>query len=440
MFGSTSRSLRVLAVVSVLAILTAAVGLIDTSRAAADFATALHTSVAVAPGGTLIMTMNTSGATIVSSTSLSGCSQAISQSVSVIYTCDEHGNGIPAGTVIQQSYTTSASQITETVTYNANGPRHVVPTPVVFSVVVQPCTTAAQGFSCSLTTDVETVPGNQILIYLQSTQRAPGVVSSEQFTSTPSMLGTCPIVPVQNEPLQALYRCAAGQSIPKNTVINTSASGTNLLAPPEIHAQINNLGPVGLGDLPAPMSETLTVSAPLTVMGGNVSGGPTPTAPPAATSAGGSTSAGSLASGGSSSTNAVAVTYASGWNLIARPSGAALSATDGPLFTFQATDSAYETIPASAAGTPGWGYWAFFESGGTQTIPQTGPQSLTIALPTGHWVMVGNPGSGQASVSGADVVYAYSAVSGYQAATSLGPGQGAWAISLNGGTLTIATR
>jgi hypothetical protein len=52
--------------------------------------------------------------------------------------------------------------------------------------------------------------------------------------------------------------------------------------------------------------------------------------------------------------------------------------------------------------------------------------------------MIGNPGSTTATVSGADSIMTYNASSStYQQATSLQPGQGAWAISYGGGTATI---
>jgi hypothetical protein len=52
--------------------------------------------------------------------------------------------------------------------------------------------------------------------------------------------------------------------------------------------------------------------------------------------------------------------------------------------------------------------------------------------------MIGNPGSTTASVTGADSIMTYNATtSQYASTTSLTPGQGAWAISYNGGTATI---
>jgi hypothetical protein len=62
-------------------------------------------------------------------------------------------------------------------------------------------------------------------------------------------------------------------------------------------------------------------------------------------------------------------------------------------------------------------------------------------MPPGQFVLVGNPGTGTASVSGANVVlFAWSAATGtYQQTSQLAAGQGAWAISPTGGPVTITS-
>jgi hypothetical protein len=110
----------------------------------------------------------------------------------------------------------------------------------------------------------------------------------------------------------------------------------------------------------------------------------------------------------------------------------------GPLYTYQAGDTNYQTIAAGTQLFAGSGYWAYFDAATAGTIPVSNSQTLSIGLPAGQWVMIGNAGNTVATVTGADVVYIYSASSGYQATTSLVPGQGAWAISVNGGTATVA--
>ena len=75
------------------------------------------------------------------------------------------------------------------------------------------------------------------------------------------------------------------------------------------------------------------------------------------------------------------------------------------------------------------------------TLPCVTAQTQRIALPAGHFIMVGNPTDGPVSVSGADVVDTFNpATNAYTTVTgtaTLGPGQGAWAFSRAGGTLTL---
>lgn len=115
-----------------------------------------------------------------------------------------------------------------------------------------------------------------------------------------------------------------------------------------------------------------------------------------------------------------------------------LIGSTGPLYTYQAGDTIYETIGAGGPFNQPNGYWAYYGASGGEMIPLSGPQTLTVNLPALQWVMIGNPGNSPATVTGADVVYTYSASGGYQQTTSLLPGQGAWVISISGGTATIA--
>lgn len=131
------------------------------------------------------------------------------------------------------------------------------------------------------------------------------------------------------------------------------------------------------------------------------------------------------------------VTYQPGWNLIAVPAGTTFPGSLGTIYTFQAIDAVYQTPPNPVTGI---GYWAFFSTPTTASIPLTGPQTTVKALPAGHWIMIGNPGNTPATVMGADIVYAYSAGAGYQSTTMLQPGQGVWVISVNGGTVTVGSR
>jgi PKD domain len=132
----------------------------------------------------------------------------------------------------------------------------------------------------------------------------------------------------------------------------------------------------------------------------------------------------------------VVVNLQTGWNLIAIPPGATLQPGPIPMpYTWQAGDTQYEGVQNNQSG---FGYWQFMDHTATISIPSGSPATVTIQLPPGQWIMVGNPGSHQATVKGADVVYIYSQGSGYQQTTSLQPGQGAWVYSNSGSTLTIS--
>lgn len=132
----------------------------------------------------------------------------------------------------------------------------------------------------------------------------------------------------------------------------------------------------------------------------------------------------------------ISVTYQPGWNLIALPPGAYIPGPLGPLYTFQAGNTDYQV---AQNGQSGLGYWAYFSTPTTAVLPLTLPDSVTLQLPAGQFIMVGNPSSKTATVSGADIVYTYSPTDGYQATTTLQPGQGAWVFSYNGGTVTITS-
>jgi len=134
----------------------------------------------------------------------------------------------------------------------------------------------------------------------------------------------------------------------------------------------------------------------------------------------------------------VSVSMPTGWDLVGGPAGTVITGNTGPLYTYQGGDTAYETIPSGSTLTAGEGYWAYFGGPTTGSIPLASGQSITVQVPANHFVMIGNPGSGTATVTGVDSVLVYNAASGqFQAATSLAPGQGAWVWSASGGTATV---
>lgn len=128
------------------------------------------------------------------------------------------------------------------------------------------------------------------------------------------------------------------------------------------------------------------------------------------------------------------VVYAPGWNLIS-PGGQddidvqSLQVDfNGPLYTFQANDTAYQTATLGSV-KPGFGYWANFSRTVRIALNLSDRDSYTVTVPGGQCVMVGNPSTkGSARVRGADHVYAFSAVlNGYVEESLLGIGRGAWA-------------
>ncbi|MGI8554332.1 MAG: hypothetical protein ACR2PL_26635 [Dehalococcoidia bacterium] len=134
------------------------------------------------------------------------------------------------------------------------------------------------------------------------------------------------------------------------------------------------------------------------------------------------------------------VTYQAGWNLVSGPAGTIVAGTGVPLYTYQAGDTAYEVIPSGTPLQAGIGYWAYFDRTTAEPLPNVGQQSITRYLPAGRFSMIGNPGNLPVSVSGADLVYIYDQARGYLQATVLQPGQGAWAYSAAGATVTISPR
>ncbi|MGI8551840.1 MAG: PKD domain-containing protein [Dehalococcoidia bacterium] len=134
------------------------------------------------------------------------------------------------------------------------------------------------------------------------------------------------------------------------------------------------------------------------------------------------------------------VSYPAGWNLVSGPEGTMPRNVAAGPFTFRSTDTAYESLPTRSALQPGAGYWVYFSTATTLTLPFTGPQRLTIQLQAGDVRLIGNPGTAPATLGGSG----FSALiwdpvsSSYRSVASLLPGQGAWVESADGGSVTIA--
>ena len=135
----------------------------------------------------------------------------------------------------------------------------------------------------------------------------------------------------------------------------------------------------------------------------------------------------------------VPVTYQPGWNIVAGPSGTIITGNVGPLYTFQAGNTAYQVISNGTPLVAGQGYWAFFSAATTVSLPIASPQGMTVTMPAGQFIQVGNPTNTTVSISGADAVDTFDPVANtYRTGvTTLSPGQGAWVFSYAGGPLTI---
>lgn len=137
----------------------------------------------------------------------------------------------------------------------------------------------------------------------------------------------------------------------------------------------------------------------------------------------------------------ITVTYAAGWNLIGGPAGTMITGAFGPLYTFKAGDTAYEVVSPGTPLAAGAGYWANFMTATMVTLSASGSPTATAQLAAGQFVMIGNPSTAAVTVTGADVVDTFNpAANSYTSTTgtaTLQPGQGAWALSLRGATVSI---
>jgi PKD repeat protein len=134
------------------------------------------------------------------------------------------------------------------------------------------------------------------------------------------------------------------------------------------------------------------------------------------------------------------VLYPTGWNLVAGATGQTFPGASGPLYTFQAGDTDYETLPQGSPISAGRGYWAYFNAPTNVPLAASTQSSITVNAPAGQFIMVGNPSQTQTmTVRGADVVYLFDPTANmYTANTVLQPGKGAWVYSEAGATITIA--
>lgn len=132
----------------------------------------------------------------------------------------------------------------------------------------------------------------------------------------------------------------------------------------------------------------------------------------------------------------VSVTYKAGWNLVGGPDGTNVQGV-GNLYTLGG--GGYTTSAGTDPVSGGKGYWAYYAADTTVTLNGAGLATATVPAPAGQYVMIGNPSGTQAvRVSGADSVFSYDPAAGaYRDGTTLAVGQGAWALSTVGGTITL---
>jgi hypothetical protein len=136
----------------------------------------------------------------------------------------------------------------------------------------------------------------------------------------------------------------------------------------------------------------------------------------------------------------IAVTYRAGWNIVGVPTDTSVASAVGPLYTYDSVTQNYTPVMSNAPLQAGAGYWAYFDRDTTIDIRFQVFEYPSVALPAGHWVLVGNPLVLRAIPVGADLLYGYDPTTrkySLRFASILEPGQGAWAYSAAGGTLSF---
>ena len=105
----------------------------------------------------------------------------------------------------------------------------------------------------------------------------------------------------------------------------------------------------------------------------------------------------STSSPGTPTSGGPSVSYPAGWNLVGGPSGTLEAGALSALYTFQAGDSNYESsMPSTPLQAPR-GYWAYFPTPVTITLPGVTAQTTTVTLPANQFIQVGNPTDGLGS-------------------------------------------
>ena len=394
------------------------------------------------------------------------CSPTSTNSPSIALSC----SGVSAGASASVTFSSQQPSITASVTYNANqtayGPTFQTIDNNGVGAPPPPCAPPFTGnttWNCYTQVYATVYPGNSLTLKFTVRNTNGGTWT---FSSVPFLIGGCqegappPPSPYNSgTTVTVTWTCASGQSIQAGTTFGVSGTVSTGFAgngDGESYSVIQNSNCPVAGSPPVPATSpcaqfsgpsTTTFSfqnpsaipspgpgTPVTTVPSPGTGTPGTVVPTPGTGTPGTTVPGSPSP---SAQPGITVSYAAGWNLVAGPSNTVLNGALGPIYTFQASDSNYETLSSNTPLAAGLGYWALFATPVTETLPLVPLQTQTIALPPSHWVMVGNPNSVAVNVSGADIVYTYSPTTGYTLATSLAPGQGAWVFSHAGGTLVM---
>ena len=401
---------------------------------------------ASAPGGTVTFSIG-AGSSGTGSFSGSGCTPGSGTSISCPL---GSGTCTPAPcNVASLTYTPSSGAGTHNIvgTYNPNDSVHATSdnTGSPFALTVRLRNTST-GVSCS--------PAS---LSTGSTTICTATVSDTDSPTTSAPAGT---VAFSNNGATGTFSAAAGSTFtPPATCTLAAAAGSSAkcsvtyTSPVPGPQTISTTYSPGGGDTVHAGSSGQVALLVATSGGGGAFGGggaqPTPIGTPSVTPTPAPTHTPGPTGGTPSPTptatsGCATVTYAAGYNLAGGPSGTVLNGAAGSLFTFQAGDSAYQTLPVTASLSGGVGVWAFFFTPTTVTLPCVGKQTQLIVLPVNHFIMVANPGDTPATVSGADLVDTFNpATNTYTTVTgtaTLAPGQGAWVFSRAGGSLTIVNQ
>jgi hypothetical protein len=170
----------------------------------------------------------------------------------------------------------------------------------------------------------------------------------------------------------------------------------------------------------------------ITVTGAQATSAAAPTASAGAPTGGGNVPPSTVANVGGSS-----VSESAGFALIGPPAGTVVGAS--AVYAFDPQTNSYRALGPGEGTQAGQGYWAFFNSDAMMNLGGGSNGAVSLDAAAGAWQLIGDPSDMlPALVTGADAVFTYDAGSGaYVATTMLQPGQGAWAMVLRGGKITI---